>query len=343
MKIGKKEYNRDHALIIAEVGQGYDGSLGMAHAFIDAIAISGANAVKFQTHIAAAESTPTEPWQIKFGYQDKCRYDYWQRMEFSPEQWRGLKQHAEDRGLIFLSSPYSLKAVELLMSLGINVWKIPSEEVGNMQLLEAVIQTRLPIILSSGMSTIAELDRAVAAIQPHGNQIAILQCTSESPCPPEHVGLNLISEIRNRYGCEVGLSDHSGTIYPGLAAVSLGIQILEIHVTLSREMFSPDMSASITTAELRQLVTGVRYIEKILSHPVDKNTMAEKLEPMRRLCTKSLVAARDLPVGTILQRHHLASKRPGLGIPPEQLDNVLGKRVITDLRADDLLDYEFLT
>jgi len=236
-------------LIVAEVAQSHDGSLGFAHAFIDAIANAGADAVKFQTHIAAAESTPAEPWRVKFSPQDATRYDYWRRMEFAEEQWRGLKRHAEDRGLIFLSSPFSAEAVELLERIGMVAWKVASGEVSNAPLLERLLATGRPILLSSGMSPLAELDATVARAQAVPVPIAVLQCTTAYPCPPERIGLNLLPIFRDRYGCPVGLSDHSGTIFAGLAAATLGCDVLEVHVTLSREMFGPDVPASVTTTE----------------------------------------------------------------------------------------------
>ena len=149
-------------LIIGEVAQAHDGSLGFAHAFIDAIANAGADAVKFQTHIAAAESTPAEPWRVKFSPQDQTRYDYWQRMEFSEAQWLGLKQHAEARGLLFLSSPFSVEAVELLSRVGVAAWKIASGEVSSRQMFERISATRLPVLLSTGMSEIASSNRKLA-------------------------------------------------------------------------------------------------------------------------------------------------------------------------------------
>ena len=249
-------------MIVAEVAQGHEGSLGMAHAFIDAIANAGADAVKFQTHIASAESTPEEPWRIKFSDQDSTRYDYWKRMEFTEEQWFGLKRHVDERGLIFLSSPFSFEAVDLLRRAGVAVWKVPSGETANTPMLDQMLATGLPIILSTGISPLTEIDTAVERIKARGVPLAILQCTTAYPCPPEKVGINLIPLFRDRYECAVGLSDHSGTIYPGLAAATLGIQVLEVHVTLSREMFGPDVPASITTTELRQLVEGIRFIEK---------------------------------------------------------------------------------
>jgi N,N'-diacetyllegionaminate synthase len=324
----------ERCLIIAEIAQAHDGSLGMAHSFIDAVARAGADAVKFQTHIAAAESTPAEPWRVKFSLQDATRYDYWKRMEFTEEQWVGLKRHADERGLAFLSSPFSFQAVELLERVGVAAWKIASGEVSNAPMLEQLARSGLPVLLSTGMSSVAEIDTAVAALTAKRLPLTLLQCTTAYPCPPEKVGLNLIPFFRNRYGCGVGLSDHSGTIYPGLAGATLGIEVLEVHVTLSREMFGPDVPASVTTAELRQLVEGVRFIERMRANPVDKDGAAAEMAPMRALFTKSLVATIDLLPGTRLREAHLAAKKPGTGIPTHRLPELLDRRVRRLVPAD---------
>src|SRR5688572_17398981 len=191
-KIGAAE----PALVIAEVAQAHDGSVNFAHSFIDAAASAGADAIKFQTHIAAAESSPQEQWRVQFSKQDATRYDYWKRMEFTKEQWRGLKEYAESKGLIFLSSPFSLEAIELLSDIGIRAWKIASGEVRNEVLLERLLQTKLPILLSSGMSSWAELAATVTRIKEAGNPFLLMQCTSTYPCPPERVGLNILGEMQ---------------------------------------------------------------------------------------------------------------------------------------------------
>ena len=332
----------DHCLLIAEIAQAHDGSLGMAHAYIDAVADAGVDAVKFQTHIAAAESTPGEPWRVKFSPQDSTRYEYWKRIEFTEEQWHGLKKHADDRGLMFLSSPFSMEAVELLIRVGVAAWKIASGEVSNTPMFERMAETGLPILLSTGMSPLSEIDAAVERVKARGLPLTVLQCTSMYPTPAEKVGLNLIPFFRERYGCEVGLSDHSGTIYTGLAAAALGINALEVHVTFSREMFGPDVPASVTTTELRQLVEGVRFIEKMRAHPIDKDQVAEELTQMRHLFTKSVVSRTDLPAGTVLQLEHLAVKKPGTGIPANRLPELIGRKLTRDVEANELLQEDDL-
>jgi N-acetylneuraminate synthase len=338
----KKSMNSNRCLIIGEVAQSHDGSLGMAHAFIDAVANSGADAIKFQTHIAAAESTPQEPWRVKFSLQDSSRYDYWKRMEFTEEQWQGLANHAKDRGLIFLSSPFSNEAVELLIKIDVPAWKIASGEVSNKPLFDRILQTNLPILLSTGMSTIEEIDNVAKRIQNARVELVVMQCSTAYPCPPEKIGLNMIPFFRERYGCAVGLSDHSGTIYAGLAAATIGIEALEVHVALSREMFGPDVPASVTSAELKQLVEGVRFIEKMRGNPVNKDAFAEDAAPLRRLFTKSIVASMDLKKGIILEEKHLSIKKPGTGLPAERFADLIGKRLLRDVKADEqILEQDF--
>ena len=327
-------------LIIGEVALTHDGSLGLAHAFIDAIADAGADAVKFQTHIAAAESTPSEPFRVQFSRQDATRYEYWKRMEFTEDGWRGLADHARDRQIVFLSSPFSIEAVDLLERVGMPLWKIASGETSNAILLDRILDTRAPVLLSTGMSPVAEVDAAVTRVRGRGVDVGVMQCTTAYPCPPEQIGLNLIPFYRDRYRCWVGLSDHSATIFPGLAGVAQGMDLLEVHVALTREMFGPDVIASITTAELSQLVKGVRFIEQMRANPVDKEASAAATAPLRRLFTRSLVARTDLPAGAVLARDHLAVKKPGTGLSPDRLEDIVGRRLARAVTADQVLTSE---
>jgi N-acetylneuraminate synthase len=327
-------------LVIGEVALTHDGSLGLAHAFVDAIADTGADAVKFQTHIAAAESTPSEPFRVKFSRQDKTRYDYWKRMEFTEEGWRGLAEHARERGILFLSSPFSIQAVDLLERIGVPLWKIASGETSNTTLLDRILDTRKPVLLSTGMSPLDEIDRAVARVRARHANLGVFQCTTAYPCPPEKIGLNLIPFYRERYRCWVGLSDHSATIFPGLAGAAMGMDMLEVHVALSREMFGPDVIASITTQELRQLVDGIRFIERMRAHPLDKDASAQETAPLRKLFTRSLVACASLPAGTVIEREHVVIKKPGTGLPPDRLEDVIGRRLARAVTADQVLAAE---
>lgn len=329
-------------LVIGEVAQAHDGSLGTAHAFIDAIAEAGADAVKFQTHIAEAESTPGEPWRVRFSPQDETRYEYWKRMEFTADQWRGLRDHAVDRGLYFLSTPFSSEAVQLLEALDVAAWKVSSGEIADRTLLAEMAKTKRPVILSTGMSPWAEIDAAAALVRDAGAPLVVLQCTTAYPTTAEQVGLNVIAELRERYGCPVGLSDHSATIFAGLAAFALGASVVEVHVTLSPRMFGPDVVASLTVEEVTQLVDGGRFICASLAAPLDKDAEAADRTELRSLFTKSLVARRSLQAGHVLAAGDLVAKKPGTGIAPEHLGRVIGRTLTTALEADELLPLELI-
>jgi len=323
--------------IIGEIGQNHDGSLGTAHAYVDAIADAGADAVKLQTHIAASESTPAEPWRVKFSPQDETRYDYWQRMEFTEPQWAELKRHTEERGLVFLSSPFSVDALDLLNRIGMGAWKVASGEVNNTILITAMAETGLPVLISSGMSPVAELDAAVELVRGKGAPVGVFQCTSDYPTPPEKIGLNVIETFKDRYDCPVGLSDQTGKIFAGLAAATIGIQMIEIHVTMTRAAFGPDIASSVTTGELAMLVDGIRYIENMTANPVDKDAMANELSTLRATFNKSLVAATDLPAGSVLKIRHLTAKKPGTGITVDRAPEVVGRTLARALAVDEFL------
>ena len=320
--------------IIAEIAQAHDGSLGTAHAYIDAVAKSGADAIKFQTHIAAEESTPDEPFRIHFSTQDATRYDYWKRMEFTQAQWRELSNHCKEAGITFLSSPFSEAAVDLLEGIDMPAWKIASGEISNMPMLSKIIRTNKPVLLSTGMSDIQEIEHTVLFLQEQHVPTLVFQTTTAYPCPPEKIGINNIPLYRDMFDIPVGLSDHSGTIYSPLAASALGIDMLEIHVTFSNQMFGPDVPASITVDELAEVVTGIRYIEKMTHNPVDKNAMAAELKPLRGLFAKSIVAKYNLPKGHTITRDDIGFKKPGNGLEPSELHRLLGQTTNKSIPCD---------
>lgn len=321
--------------VIGEVAQAHDGSLGTAHAFIQVIADAGAHGVKFQMHIAAAESRRDEPWRIQFSPQDSSRYEYWRRMEFSAEQWSGLREHALDLGLAFIVSPFSLQAVDILEDAGgVTAWKVASGEVANTPLLRRIAASRTPVVVSSGLSAWEELDAAVTLLRDADAEYAVVQCTSRYPTRPEDVGLNVIGEMAQRYGCPVGLSDHSGSIWPSLAAQVLGATIFEVHVTLSRHGFGPDQVVSLIPVELGDLVRGLAFNHRALRATVDKREVPEDLVLLRTTFGRSIVTSRDLPAGTVLAPGDLTLKKPGGGLAPRQLDAMIGRTLRTDLAAD---------
>lgn len=325
-------------LTIAEVGQAHDGSLGILHSYIDALADVGVNAIKFQTHIADAESSPYEPFRIKFSYQDQTRYDYWKRMEFTFDQWKGIKEHCDQRQIEFISSPFSNAAVNLLEKLGVKRYKIGSGEVSNLLLLKKVAQTGKDIILSSGMSSLKELDKTISFLRTFGNNISVLQCTTAYPTRPEQWGLNIIQELKSKYRLPVGFSDHSGDIYAGLAAVALGAEILEFHVVFNKQMFGPDTAASLDLSQIRTLIKGTNQIVRCTFNPVDKSEVLE-LTDLKQIFEKSLAINKSLKQGDILSEDDLESKKPaGMGIPAGEFERVIGKKLSRDMEKWDFLN-----
>ena len=333
----------ERCFVIAEVAQSHDGSLGFAHAFIDAVADAGADAVKFQTHIAAAESTQEEPFRTRFTEQDATRFDYWRRMEFTPEQWKSLRRHADERGVAFLSSAFSIEAVQLLSALGMPAWKVGSGEFRSTDLIAAMLDTGAPILFSTGMATWPEIDAAVACFRGKGAAHALFQCTSRYPTSLDRVGLNVIDEMKTRYSCPVGLSDHSGKPQPALAAIARGADLLEVHVTFDRRMFGPDVKSSLTFGELSEVVAMRDACAVMFSSPVDKDAEAEALVEMRQIFSKSLAVKSDLEAGVVLSAEMLTTKKPGSGIPPDQLPKVVGRRLRGTVPHDRLLRWSDLT
>jgi len=330
--------------IIAEIGQAHDGSLGILHSYIDALAATGVDVVKFQTHIAEAESSHLEPFRVKFSLEDKTRFDYWKRMSFTAEQWREIKAHCEEVGLEFMSSPFSMAAVELLESIDVKRYKIGSGEVSNKLMLERIAQTGKPIILSSGMSSLEELQSSVDFLAPFGNDLTVLQCTTSYPTQPENVGLNVLNDLAELFPqATIGLSDHSGTIYPAIAAVALGAKVLEFHTVFDKRMFGPDASSSLTIDEVAGLVKGVRYIEKALENPIDKSDNSPYTE-LKGIFEKSLAVNKDLPAGHVLSKEDLEAKKPGgAGISAGDFEAVVGKKLVSAKAQYDFIQSNDLT
>jgi len=325
------------AFIVAEIGMSHNGSVGQARCFIDAAAEAGADAVKFQAHIAEAETlrnAPTPPY-----FNEEPRFEYFERTAFDKSQLVGLKGYAESKGLIFICSPFSIPAVDLLESVNVSVYKIPSGEITNLPLLEYVARKGKPIIMSSGMSSFPELEEAISLIRRFNQDIILMQCTSEYPCPYQNVGLNLLQELKQRFDLPVGLSDHTLTIYTAIAAVALGACVIEKHLTLSKRMYGPDAQFSLTPEEFRQMVEGIRAVETALSHPVDKGDIG-RFEYMRRTFQKSIVSIADIPRGTEIREDMISIKKPGDGLHPRYFKEIIGKKVLRDIPRDSLIHKE---
>lgn len=329
--------------ILAEIAQAHNGSLEKAHQYIDALASTGVDAIKFQTHIAAAESSIYEPFRIKMNTEDKTRFDYWKRMEFSLKEWKELKAHCEESGLEFISSPFSNAAVDLLEEVGVKRYKVGSGEVNNFLLLQKIARTHKPVILSSGMSSFEELDKTVAFLKAFETDFSILQCTTSYPTATSDYGLNVISEMKDRYKVPVGFSDHSAKIETSIAAVTMGAEIVEFHVKLDANDTGPDASSSLTIEETKTLVKAIKNISEALQQPVNKNDNAQ-FTSLKNIFEKSLAVNKDMKAGHILTFNDLESKKPkGYGLEASKFQEVLGKPLRRDKKQWDFLNLDDIT
>ena len=326
--------------IIAEIGQAHEGSLGMALSYIDALAETGVDAVKFQVHMAAAESSEFEPFRVKFSQQDKTRLNYWKRMEFSPEEWKLLKQKCEEKAVEFLASPFSNAAVDLLEELGVKRYKLGSGEVNNFLLLEKIAGTGKPVILSSGMSSLKELDKTVEFLKSRNVEFSVLQCTTAYPTTAQNYGLNVIRELKERYDVPIGYSDHSAKIETCIAATALGAEILEFHAVFDRRSFGPDATSSLEIDEVKTLVQAVNNIQTSLRCTVDKIDNSQYKE-LKNIFEKSLAVNKHLPAGHKLTFNDLETKKPkGYGIDASKFEQVLGKELKKEKRQWEFLNWE---
>jgi len=332
------------AFVIAEAGVNHNGDPALARALIDAAADSAADAVKFQTFRTSALTSRTAPkaaYQIEATGAGESQSEMLMRLELSTETLRALQAHAAARGIVFFSTPFDEASADTLAALGVPMFKIPSGEITNLPLLRHIAAKGKPIILSTGMSTLDEVEQALAAIGDVADvPVAILHCVSAYPAPVGEVNLRAMDALRDRFGRPVGLSDHTLGLEIALAAVARGAAIVEKHLTLDKNLPGPDHRASLEPAEMAALVRGIRNIEAALGDGV-KRPMPSELDT-RRVARKSLVAARALRAGEELVKDAVAVKRPGTGISPAELERALGRRVRRDLAADDVIDWTAL-
>lgn len=325
-------------MIIAEIGSVHDGSFGNACRLIEAAASCGADVVKFQTHIAEAETLRNAPMPPYF--KGEPRFEYFQRTGFTEDQWKQLKAACIAANVRFLSSPFSIEAVDLLERIEVDLYKVPSGETTNTPLLEKLASTGKPVLLSTGMSDWSEIDRAVSILS-QGGPLVVMQCTSAYPCPPDRVGLNVLGEMKIRYSVPIGFSDHTLGSAASFAAAALGAEVIEKHFTFSRLMYGSDAANSMEPADFKAFCQGLRDIWSMHAHPVDKNDLSPYLD-MKRIFEKSVICAKDLPAGHTLSFSDMSFKKPGDGIPAASWRNVAGRKLRRPLTADTKISEEDL-
>jgi len=327
--------------IIAEIGQAHDGSLGIAHSFIDSLKGTGISSIKFQVHIAEAESSKEEKFRKKFSYKDKTRFDYWKRIEFNKNEWIGIKKHCENKGFEFIASTFSIAGINLLNSIGLKTFKIASGEVNNYLMIDKLINLKKEIILSSGLSNYNELDLIIKKINKSKIALSVLQCTTEYPTSPKNIGLNIITEMKKRYKNNlIGLSDHSGNKNTILAATALGADLIEFHVTFDKKMFGPDGSSSIEINEVKELVDGIKFIRECINNPTNKDNTINK--SVRKIFFKSLAINKNISKGEIISIDDLETKKPSnMGMNTIFYKNILNKKITRNLKSGDFIKNKY--
>lgn len=325
-------------MIIAEIGSIHDGSFGNAKKIIKLASECGANAVKFQTHISSAETIKDAPSPKYFN--EEPRFEYFNRTSFKTSEWSELKDIADELNLLFLSSPFSIESVEILESINISSYKIPSGEVTNLPLLEKIASLGKPVLLSSGMSNWDELDIAVEIFKKKCD-LTVMQCSSLYPCPSNQVGLNVLNEISDRYKTKVGFSDHTIGFGAPIAAAALGAKVIEKHFTFSKHMYGSDAKYSMEPLEFKLMSEAINEVWDINKNPVNKNNI-EIYKDMKNVFQKSIVSSTSIKKNTKLEMKHIAFKKPGKGIPASFYKDVIGKKILIDCLPDQFLKKEWL-
>lgn len=324
-------------LIVSEIGQSHNGSFELAKKLIDYSVAAGADAVKFQTHYASEESSNQDKFRqnnIKL----KSRYAYWKKMEFTINEWKKISNYCKKKKIIFLSSPFSVKALNILLNLNIPAIKIASGEVNNQFLINEIIRSKKPIILSCGMSSAREIDELVKFFKRKKIKICLLHCSSSYPNPLENIGLKMIDYYKKKYKISVGLSDHSGNYLTGLSAISLGASLLEVHVVKSKKNLGFDTSSSITFKELKILTDFRNFYEKY-QNLKSKKKIDKKIKKMRNLFFRSLAIKYNMNKGNQISKNDLTLKKPGTGINYNDIKKVIGKSFKKNKNSKDLLKW----
>lgn len=327
--------------IIAEAGVNHNGSLKTAIKLVDTAVNAGADAVKFQTFNAqrvVSQYAPKAGYQKKTTDKDETQLEMIKRLELNASAHKGLLRYCRKKKIAFLSSPFDLKSIDLLVSLGLKIFKIPSGEITNLPYLRKIGSLRKKIIMSTGMANLKEIRAALDVLLKFGTKkenITVLQCNTEYPTPFKDVNLLAMCTIKDKLGVQVGYSDHTLGTEAAIAAVALGARVIEKHFTLDKDMPGPDHKASLGPKELKNLVTSIRNVEIALGSGIKKTSPSEAINMV--IARKSIVAAVDIKKGEILNENNLTVKRPGSGINPMRWDDLLGKAAKKDFYQDELI------
>ncbi len=329
-----------HICIIAEAGVNHNGELELAKKMIEVAAKAGADYIKFQTFVPeklVSKYAAKAEYQKDSGSAEETQLQMLQKLTLKTKDFFELKRYCKELGIGFLSTPFDMESIAFLKKINMDFWKIPSGEVTNFPYLKALAKTGRPIIMSTGMCEMNEIEMAVHVLQKYGaGDIKLLHCNTEYPTPFEDVNLRAMAEMQKKFNIEVGYSDHTEGIEVAIAAAALGATVIEKHFTLSREMEGPDHKASIEPDELAAMVSGIRNIEKAIGDGKKKVSSSEKKNKI--VVRKSIVAGRKIQKGEIFTEENITVKRPGNGISPIYWNEVLGNKAVRDFEKDELIE-----
>lgn len=330
----------DRVFIIAEAGVNHNGDIKLAFRLIDEAAKSGVDAIKFQTFKSSkviSKFAPKAEYQQENEKRSQSQLDMVKRLELSFEQFKILKEYCDSKNIMFLSTPFDHESIDFLYELGLKIFKIPSGEINNLPYLIKVGKLNKKVILSTGMSTLGEIETAIDILRENGtNDIIILHCNTEYPTPIEDVNLLAMNTIKDALKVDVGYSDHTLGIEVPIAAVALGAKVIEKHFTLDKNMEGPDHRASIEPHELTEMVRCIRNIETALGNGIKKPSKSELKN--KNIARKGIVANYDISKGQIFDELNLAIKRPGNGISPMLWDEIIGKVAKRDFKEDEMIE-----
>ncbi|MBN2735014.1 MAG: N-acetylneuraminate synthase [Methanomicrobiaceae archaeon] len=332
----------EKCFIIAEAGVNHNGNLNLAKQLVDVAAESGADAVKFQTFRAeslASKNAEKADYQIESTSEDESQYYMLKKLELSYQDFRRLSDYTKEKNLIFLSTPFDEESASFLEEIGIPAYKISSGEITNLPLLKLIAKNRKPVILSTGMSTLCEVEKAVVTLKKNGSEnIVILHCTTSYPAAFESVNLSAMNTMKYSFRLPVGYSDHTIGVTIPIAAAAMGAAVIEKHFTLDKSLLGPDHKASLDPSELKEMIQAIRNVEKAIGTGIKKRTEEEK--KIILVARKSIVAGRDIHKGEVVREKDLKLKRPGNGIPPEYLNEIAGKKAQRNLIYDEQIKWE---
>jgi len=330
--------------IIAEAGVNHNGDVELAKKLIDAAADAGADAVKFQTfkvENVVIKNAEKAEYQKETTERGESQYGMLKKLELTEYDFKELADYAKENDILFLSSPFDKESVDLLDEINVPVFKVASGEITNFPLLRHIAEKGKPIILSTGMATLGEIEDALRVIKGAGiDDVVLLHCVTSYPAKMEDVNLRVIETLKHAFKLPVGVSDHTSGITVPIAAVSRGAVVIEKHITINKNLPGPDHKASLEPDELKEMVVAIRDVEKALGDGIKLPTKEE--EEIKKVARRSVVAKVDIPKGTTIAKDMLNVKRPGIGIAPKYIDIIVGKKAEENIRKDEIVTWKMI-